>query len=822
MIVKPAHDRWSGERRQYHHHQQHHSSFTHHPSPLFPYEPSNPVPSATATTTNMIPSASMADSEPIPLSSRFAKLKRNMIACRERDVAESFYRLLRELRREADEVAAAGMDAVPTIDYFDIHDAAKAAAFRKALRRRGVAVIKRVIPPAVAQAWKEETLDYMADNPNQQQQRKTATTTATAISNMMMDLDTDMGDMGMGLEMGGFGDGGLGDYQLSSPPPPKHDGLYDLYWSPGQVRARADSRLLEAQRFAMGTWHASDENALVGPEYPVAYADRLRVRRPSTTADAASPFFEAVGGSVGIHVDNGSVERWEPDGYGASGTYGPVFSGRWEDFDPWDSSPRLRITTDLYNRAGSCSMFRMFQGFLSLSSIPAGSGSLTVCPMLQLSTAYLLLRPFFTPRFKSPLSTAATDGMGAAAGDIPIGMDIGGNRKNRARTEAEYLHPNNWNLNVSQTSILHGAVPGYVHEVNSSLHPHLQLHRTMVSIPDIEPGDYVIWHPDAIHDVDSAPNNTFLRGAASTNLDLGSNAYSVSTSSSLRSSSNITPSSSSSSPTSSSSSYTPLNFPSGYSFLPGGNGNPTPSFSPTFPPTMTTSSSTPSSSLSSSSSVSTTTTTSPSPYATTSTKATAAISNPHYKTHPSLSVIQPNPSPSVVLYIPACPLTQTNALYLARQRRSFLLGQPAPDFMGVVSSSISSISMPGGLACGGNGSINSGSSGGGGGGERDHPGRSGVQDVADAGGDEGLRSMGLAPWDEAGSGSGGGYRSYAHSHNNNYGSGSGIGYGYGYDVRSREKGPREREKDARLLRLANDILFPDRFDGVCEKVGGRR
>lgn len=748
----------------------------------------------------------MVDSEPIPLSSRFAKLKRNMIACRERDVAESFYRLLRELRREADEVAAAGTDAVPTIDYFDIHDAAKAAAFRKALRRRGVAVIKRVIPPAVAQAWKEETLDYMADNPQQQQQR-TTTTNTTDTNSMMMDLDSDMGGMGMG--MGELGGGGMGNYQLSSSPPQKHDGLYDLYWSPGQVRARADSRLLDAQRFAMGTWHASDENALVGPEYPVAYADRLRVRRPSTTSDASSFFDVGVGGSggggsVGIHVDNGSVERWEPDGYGASGTYGPVFSGQWEDHDPWDSSPRLRITTDLYNRAGSCSMFRMFQGFLSLSSIPAGSGSLTVCPMLQLSTAYLLLRPFFTPRFKSPLLTAATDGMGTGVGDIPIGMDIGGNRNNRARTETEYLHPNNWNLNVSQTSILHGAVPGYVHEVNSTLHPHLQLHRTMVSIPDIEPGDYVIWHPDTIHDVDSTPNDSFLR-AATTNVDLGGSNYSGSgfTSSSLRSSS-------SSSPSSSSSSYAPLNFPSNYSFLSGGipNPNPIPSFSPTFTPTMAmtmTSSSTPSSSLSSSVSTTTTTTTttSSSPYITSttnsSTKATAATINPQYKTRSSLAVVEPSPSPSAVLYIPACPLTQTNALYLARQRRSFLLGQPAPDFMGVACGSSSSSSMSSG-----------------GGGERDHAGRSGVQDVADAGGDEGLRSMGLAPWDETG-GSGSGYRGYAHN-NNNYGS----GYSYGCDARSREKGPREREKDARLLRLANDILFPDRFDGVSKKVAGRR
>ncbi|KAI3340678.1 hypothetical protein F4824DRAFT_487101 [Ustulina deusta] len=542
---------------------------------------------------------SMLDSsEPIPLSSRFAKLKRNMIACREKDVAESFYRLLRALRREADDIAARGSDVIPTIDYFDIHDSGKASAFRKALRRRGVAVIKRVVPLTVAQAWKEETLDYIADNPQTR----------------------------------GY---------------PVHDPeLFDLYWSPSQVRARADSRLLDAQRFAMGTWHASDERALVSAEYPVVYADRLRVRTPGDIS---------LGGG-GAHVDNGSVERWEPDGYGASGTYRPVFSGRWEDYDPWDSSPRLHITTDLYNRSGSCSMFRMFQGILSLSSLPAGgsgsgSGALTVCPMLQLSTAYLLLRPFFTPRHKNP---AAAKQM-----DYDMGMGMGMGAEGRRRMETDFLHPNNWNLNVSQTSVLHGAVPGYVQELSGALHPHLQLHRTMVSVPDLEPGDYVV---------------------------------------------------SASSPRSSASTF--------YSSL---------------------------------SSLSSPSPSSPYPHA----RAPATAPYGYYP--PSTSTT----TTATLLYIPACPLTQTNALYLSRQRRAFLLGLPAPDFSAAGRTASS--------------------------GERDHAGRAGVQDVADAGGDEALRSMGLAPWEP-----------------------------------SRFADQRERDKDVELLRLANGILFPDRFDGVLRKGGGRR
>jgi len=39
-------------------------------------------------------------------------------------------------------------------------------------------------------------------------------------------------------------------------------------------------------------------------------------------------------------------------------------------------------------------------------------------------------------------------------------------------------------------------------------------------------------------------------------------------------------------------------------------------------------------------------------------------------------------SDSSVMYIPCCPLTETNAEYLVRQREAFSEGRPAPDFPG--------------------------------------------------------------------------------------------------------------------------------------------
>jgi hypothetical protein len=157
--------------------------------------------------------------------------------------------------------------------------------------------------------------------------------------------------------------------------------------------------------------------------------------------------------------------------------------------------------------------------------------------------------------------------------------------------------------------MLQGAVPSYAQEVSSALHPHLRLDKTMVPIPTLRPGDYVVWHCDAVYGV---------RGAG------------------LRS----------------------------------------------------------------------------------------------------------DLDEAMVMYLPACPLTQTNALYLARQRKAFILGLPSPDF-------------------------------GGGSGESSHLSRPGVQEVYDAGGNGGLRAMGLLHWD--------------------------------YETA-------DTDLDADVVEMANGILFPELYD----------
>ena len=594
---------------------------------------------------------SMTADDPPPLPERFARIKQKLIAGHEAAVTDSFRRLLRELRAETCRLAAADPNVViPSIDFLDIQDPARGAAFAAALRRRGVAVIRRVVPPGVAAAWGEETREYIGQCPRR----------------------PSSADSGNGCPL--------------AVPPGADPQTYDLFWSPGQVRARADSRVLAAQRFIMrAAWHSGSgsgsegDGALISTNHPVSYADRFRICTPGE------------GGGLAPHIDGGSVERWEPDGYGRGGgaagggggggrdrgTYGRIFEGRWEDHDPWDATARLGATSDLYNSADACSITRLFQGWLALGGgeEPAAAAPLRVCPMLRLATAYVLLRPFFAPVRPASAFVRGGGGKGGPGSDYDYDYDFA-DGDDDDEEEDGFLRASNWTLRHPRPdSALPGALPGRgALAVSDATHPHLRLRRTLAALPRVGPGDYVVWHPDLVHATATA--------TATSAAD----------------------------------------FDGGYKFG-------------------------------------------------------AGFSEPG--------------SGSLYLYVPACPLTATNALYLARQRRAFLLGLPAPDFAG-----------GGGIGRGGgkddsNNNSSGGSSyfGGGGGVESTHLGRPGVQDVNDAGGEEGLRAMGLLAFEERGLGAG---------------MGMGLGLGVGDGVLP----PSRVERD--VVGLANGILFPDRFD-MCYK-----
>lgn len=354
------------------------------------------------------------------LDSRFAGIKQSLVAGHEEALHASWNRLLASLREEITLIREQKSKVIPEIDFKDI-DAAS-PEFRAEHKKRGVAVIRNVVPEQQVLDLKQELREYIASNPH------------------------------------------------TKAFPPENPQVFELYWSPAQIKARSHPNLIKAQRFLMEFWQSKDPNALVSGSHPTIYADRLRMRLPGDARFALGP-----------HVDGGSCERWEPDGYGKGRVYDEIWKGNWEAYDPWESSSRLPVSSDLYQGVGACSMFRMFQGWLAMSNTGPFEGTLLVNPLLSRATAYFLLRPFFSPKNAINVPQDSTE-------PFPT----------------SYLDASNWELDLSpQNSWLQGATPGHGQELRHALHPHLDLPNTMVHMPRVRPGDYVSWHCDSIHAVDS-------------------------------------------------------------------------------------------------------------------------------------------------------------------------------------------------------------------------------------------------------------------------------------------------------------------------------
>jgi len=124
---------------------------------------------------------------------------------------------------------------------------------------------------------------------------------------------------------------------------------------------------------------------------------------------------------------------------------------------------------------------------LNVQDVPRVEGTLMVNPLLQLSTVYTLLRPFF-----KPINTPVTKVLGDFS--------------------TRFLDADNWVYvgGAGMTSELHGATPGHGQELTAALHPHLELERTMVHIPKIIPGDFVVWHCDSKFVMGSLLHSTLL------------------------------------------------------------------------------------------------------------------------------------------------------------------------------------------------------------------------------------------------------------------------------------------------------------------------
>ena len=144
------------------------------------------------------------------------------------------------------------------------------------------------------------------------------------------------------------------------------------------------------------------------------------------------------------HMDAGSYERWLDPAF--QRIYGPIFHGDWQAYDPWKAT--FRTQTREYSSPAVCSMFRTFQGWTGLTTQGPQDGTLQLVPVVR-GIAYILLRAL--------QDDVADDDLCGAAPGRALGADP------------------RW---------------------------HDDLLEGLVSIPVVEPGDAVWWHPDVIHAVE--------------------------------------------------------------------------------------------------------------------------------------------------------------------------------------------------------------------------------------------------------------------------------------------------------------------------------
>jgi len=311
-------------------------------------------------------------------------------------------RVEQAVAKEVAEIQRRGKAVIPTVDFEEL--AANGGEFPKAvaeeIRKRGCVVVRNTVDVETALAAKQEAKQYIAANQG---------------------------------ELVGF--------------PKNNPMVWEVYWSKAQLKMRAHAQMLATQTALNRLWHCSstgsDGTPAVDVLRPLTYCDRLRIRK------AGDKSF-----TLGPHVDGGSTERWEDEEYRK--VYRHIMEGEWEKYDAFDATHRADARYDLYGKnVGACTIFRSFQGWLSLSNSGEGKGTLRLAPLLREATAFLILRPFLD--------------------------------------------------DVAPESFC-GANPGKVQDLFPEFHQ--MLIDGMVSIPDVKPGDSVWWHCDLIHAVEAAHGGT--------------------------------------------------------------------------------------------------------------------------------------------------------------------------------------------------------------------------------------------------------------------------------------------------------------------------
>ena len=106
---------------------------------------------------------SLSGATPAPLAERFADIKRQLISGHEIEVRASWQRLLERLLVENTEIAQQGPRVVPQIEFSNLSNPSQ--DFLREVKKRGVAVVKGVVPEHEARGYKTNVEEYIKTNP---------------------------------------------------------------------------------------------------------------------------------------------------------------------------------------------------------------------------------------------------------------------------------------------------------------------------------------------------------------------------------------------------------------------------------------------------------------------------------------------------------------------------------------------------------------------------------------------------------------------------------------------------------------------------------
>ncbi|KAJ2962334.1 hypothetical protein NQZ79_g2462 [Umbelopsis isabellina] len=148
-------------------------------------------------------------------------------------------------------------------------------------------------------------------------------------------------------------------------------------------------------------------------------------------------------GGMPAHVDSGGIDRWHHQAYRKC--YEKIWQGKWEEHDAWDVTERVNLHLQCNK------LFRAFQGWVAMSEAGVDKGTIRLCPAIKEQSAYYLLKTLVDPEM--------TEKKWPQVHGIPLREDV---------------YP--------------------------------LINECLVTIPDVQPGDYVLWHCDLGHSVEYTHN----------------------------------------------------------------------------------------------------------------------------------------------------------------------------------------------------------------------------------------------------------------------------------------------------------------------------